>query len=145
MTKPIYALSIKQPWAWLIASGYKDIENRGWSKEVRGKIYIHASKAADTKEGFKAAGDILRQVYGEPKALQIIQAYLESPTGSLCGGAIIGSVEIIDCVTQSSSPWFVGKYGYRISNAVLYGSPIPCRGQLGFFRPNKTEIAEKTK
>ncbi len=24
------ALSIKQPWAWLICAGYKDIENRSW-------------------------------------------------------------------------------------------------------------------
>ncbi len=37
------ALSIKQPWASLIAHGIKDIENRTWATKYRGTIYIHAS------------------------------------------------------------------------------------------------------
>ncbi|RZJ91586.1 MAG: ASCH domain-containing protein, partial [Chryseobacterium sp.] len=37
------SLSIKQPWASLIASGIKDIENRTWATKYRGRIYIHAS------------------------------------------------------------------------------------------------------
>lgn len=37
------ALSIKQPWASLIAQGIKDIENRTWKTSYRGRIYIHAS------------------------------------------------------------------------------------------------------
>ncbi|WP_229215634.1 ASCH domain-containing protein [Duganella sp. CY15W] len=40
------ALSIRQPWAWLIVNGYKDIENRSWSTNVRGKVLVHASKGA---------------------------------------------------------------------------------------------------
>lgn len=36
-------LSIKQPWASLICSGIKDVENRTWKpKEVPGRILIHA-------------------------------------------------------------------------------------------------------
>ncbi len=30
------ALSLKQPWAWLVVKGYKDIENRSWSTNHRG-------------------------------------------------------------------------------------------------------------
>lgn len=37
------ALSIKQPFAALIVHGIKDIENRTWKTNYRGKIYIHAS------------------------------------------------------------------------------------------------------
>ena len=37
------ALSIKQPWASLIAKGIKDVENRTWKTKFRGKVYIHAS------------------------------------------------------------------------------------------------------
>ncbi len=53
--KPIYALSIKQPWAWLVCKGFKDIENRDWykhmppllswpgyAKNVPMRIYVHA-------------------------------------------------------------------------------------------------------
>lgn len=37
------ALSIKQPWASLIAHGIKDIENITWKTQFRGRIFIHAS------------------------------------------------------------------------------------------------------
>ncbi|WP_245839042.1 ASCH domain-containing protein [Yersinia kristensenii] len=39
------ALSIRQPWAWLIVNGYKDIENRTWNTKCRGPVLIHASTA----------------------------------------------------------------------------------------------------
>lgn len=39
-------LSVQNPWAYLIAYGVKDIENRGWSTPYRGKILIHASGEA---------------------------------------------------------------------------------------------------
>lgn len=38
------ALSIKQPWANLIAEGMKTIETRVWSTSHRGKILIVSSK-----------------------------------------------------------------------------------------------------
>lgn len=37
------ALSIKQPWAWLIANGYKSIETRTWATEHRGELLIVSS------------------------------------------------------------------------------------------------------
>ena len=41
------ALSIMQPWAWLIVNGHKAIENRTWRCHVRGPILIHAGKKLD--------------------------------------------------------------------------------------------------
>jgi len=43
------ALSIRQPWAWLLVEGFKDIENRTWKTNYRGSFLIHASKQFDTK------------------------------------------------------------------------------------------------
>ena len=38
-------LSVQQPWATMICSGIKDVENRTWKpKENPGRILIHASK-----------------------------------------------------------------------------------------------------
>lgn len=42
MRRQITALSVRQPWAWLIIHGYKPIENRQWSTTHRGLILIHA-------------------------------------------------------------------------------------------------------
>jgi hypothetical protein len=41
MTK---ALSLKQPYAWLIANGYLLVDDRTWGTQYRGPILIHASK-----------------------------------------------------------------------------------------------------
>jgi len=41
------ALSIKQPWAWAIASGHKTIETRTWPTNYRGELLIVASKTPD--------------------------------------------------------------------------------------------------
>lgn len=52
------AISIKQPWAWLIANGYKTVENRKWYTGHRGDILIHASK---TEKDVDADIDYIRQ------------------------------------------------------------------------------------
>ena len=43
----IKALTIRQPWASLIMSGQKDVENRSWlpPKGYRGKVLVHAGLA----------------------------------------------------------------------------------------------------
>ena len=40
-------LSIRQPWAWLIMTGLKDVENRTWNTDFRGQFAIHASRKFD--------------------------------------------------------------------------------------------------
>lgn len=42
-------ISIKQPFASLIAEGYKEYEFRTWKTSYCGEIYIHASLGIDTK------------------------------------------------------------------------------------------------
>ena len=42
------ALSIKQPWMWLILNHFKDIELRTWNTKFRGYFALHASKTFDS-------------------------------------------------------------------------------------------------
>ena len=48
-------LTVKEPWASLIAYGYKEYEFRSWKTNYRGKILIHAGKSLekDVSELFK--------------------------------------------------------------------------------------------
>lgn len=48
-------------------------------------------------------------------------------------GMIIGTVELVDCVTASKSPWFCGGYGWVLKDPKLLAHPIPARGALGFW------------
>jgi hypothetical protein len=44
MASPIPILSLWQPWATLIAAGYKWHETRHWPTRLRGRIAIHATQ-----------------------------------------------------------------------------------------------------
>lgn len=136
------ALSIRQPWAWLItrpditdpmarklaaSSGMiKDIENRDWSTKFRGRFLIHAS-----------AG-MTRAEYDQTKLFvqTCVHACLELPRfNELQRGGIVGEAELVDVVDDSCSWWFFGAYGFVLRDA----KPLPfrpCRGMLKFFELN---------
>ena len=120
------ALSIRQPWSWLIVHGLKDVENRSWPTNFRGRVYVHAGLKVD-KEAYCY---VPRNVLPLPD-----QAY-----DTL--GAIIGEVDIVDCRFRFGdendnlySEWHdAGMHGFYLANPVEYEKPIPCKGQLGFFK-----------
>jgi len=45
----VKVIVVRQPWAWLIVNGYKDIENRSWHTRYRGKLLIQASASLPSK------------------------------------------------------------------------------------------------
>lgn len=120
------ALSIRQPWAWLILHGGKDIENRDWATRFRGRVLIHASKGM-TRDEWSDAWDFAVGSGASPKAVEsgVTLHTIER-------GGIVGSVEIVDCVTESKSRWFMGKYGFVLRDPRPMPF-IPWKGQLGFF------------
>ncbi len=127
------ALSIRQPWAWLIAAGHKDIENRTWATSLRGRVYIHAGRTIDS--------DYLCDI---ASGLTDIDQDLRRKMLDMNGwvvGAIIGEVDIVDCVVRSASPWFAGPFGFVLSNSLLYDIPIPFKGRLGLFEVKLTNTS----
>jgi hypothetical protein len=132
------ALSIRQPWAWMILHGGKDVENRDWPTKVRGRVLIHAAKTM-TAEEWRHAWNFSRGTDAP------VKANLAGITrGTIQRGGIIGSVEIYACVTEFRSHWFMGKYGFLLSNP----RPLPFapwRGQLGFFDVPVKELPAETR
>ena len=43
-------LTLKQPWATLVAEGIKEYEFRSWKTNYRGKVLIHAGAGIDKEE-----------------------------------------------------------------------------------------------
>jgi hypothetical protein len=114
----VKALSIRQPWAWLILHAGKDIENRDWSPKFRGPFLIHAAGRIEPID------DDLRAFVKNISGLDI--------PDDLPRGGIVGQAEIVNVVRHSTSPWFFGPCGLVLANA----EPLPfraCRGMLGFF------------
>lgn len=115
------ALSIRQPWAWAILLAGKDVENRSWSTPVRGRVLIHASAHLRTRE-FDEDCSFITRISGEPVLSHYYMRF----------GGIVGSVEIVDCVVTSASPWFFGPWGFVLRDPRPLPF-VPLRGQLGFF------------
>jgi len=117
---PSVALSVRQPWAWLIVNGHKDVENRTWCTRFRGPVLIHAAKG------------MTRDEYDNADVAAAMNGVEIPPFAALERGGIVGVVEIVDCVSRSSSDWFYGPFGFVLKNArwLLFR---PCKGSLGFF------------
>lgn len=108
------ALSIKQPWAWLIVNGYKNIENRTWKTKFRGEFLVHASKSVDKP----ALKEMIKQGYPLPREFDI--------------GGIVGKATLVDCRTYGESKWFQGPVGFYLKD--MQTLPFkPCKGMLNFF------------
>ena len=138
------AITIRQPWASLIAHGIKDIENRTWkcpAKHIGTRVLIHAAvKTSDFWDcpNYGIVHNHIREVtkYGTD--------YSKYNTM-----AIIGSVEIVDCVINHASIWaeksepgqceITGEwikpiYNWVLANPSLFDEPIlNVKGKLGFW------------
>lgn len=152
------ALTIKQPWASLIVEGIKDIENRTWKTKYRGRIYIHASQKPvpfnGMSNGINFTLDQKREIFkihptSEGRYPDIMSKYITS--------AIIGEVDIVDCVLNAPSIWADKmeyytcpesgikvlhkdqKYVWNwvLANPVKYDNPIlDIKGKLSFWEYN---------
>ena len=126
------ALSIRQPWAWLIANGYKGIENRSWSTTFRGEFFIHASKGM-TKKEYQQCEEFLDWL--DRECHMFLPKIVLPEKKDLQFGGIIGEAKLTKCVTDSDSGWFTGEFGFVLEEQKTVPF-IPCSGKLGFFYPD---------
>lgn len=125
------ALTIKQPYASLIVNGYKEYEFRTWKTNYRGKLLIHAGLTL------------------EPLLLNKIESYNIEYTK----GAIIGEVELTDCILvdetldkklRKLNPNIyandhVNMYAWKLENIKKYDKPIYIKGKLGLWNYEEGE------
>ncbi|PNP96432.1 hypothetical protein BFS16_00675 [Hoylesella timonensis] len=123
-------LSVRQPWAALLVTGIKDVENRTRRTHFRGRILIHASAAKYT--GVLSDYLSIEQIAAFERCYANMQR--EQRENSLSEGCIIGSVEIYDCVMNDSSIWAEDHvWNWKVRNPVLFKKPIAAKGRLGFW------------
>lgn len=93
-------LSVRQPWAWAIASGRKRVENRSWNTPYRGTVYIHASSRTEASQI-----NWIRETF----RIQVPE--------SLPNSAIIAVAELKDVVQRRHAKrfgrWFEGRCGVQ--------------------------------
>jgi hypothetical protein len=117
------ALSVRQPWANLIASGRKTIELRSWSTEHRGPLAIVSGKDID-----RVAAARLRSAPAELEPL----------------GCVLCTVELVECrflLPQDAKPACAKRFTRDELDTLVAWilrrarrvAPSPVRGKLGLF------------
>lgn len=115
-------LTIYQPWATLIAEGFKEYETRPWRTPYRGLLAIHAGKTGKYLDEAR----VLEEEVGVPEELRY-------PVGAILAIATLGTV----VSTELHSPrreeialgdWSRGRFAWRLDDVRKLKSPVPCRG-----------------
>ena len=131
-------LSIHQPWANAILHLGKNVENRTWSTNYRGPLLIHAAKSRGSYD-----------LWTPGSWLDKYQCDLP-PWGSLAKGAIVGVVEVVDCIHWLFTPpsmskhyakWGCGPYCWVLRNPRAFETPIPYKGQQNLFNVNDALVS----
>ncbi|MCC7423316.1 MAG: ASCH domain-containing protein [Planctomycetaceae bacterium] len=115
------ALGIRQPWAELIVRGVKTIEVRKFDVNVRGRIYVYAS----------------RQVSDHPAAAVAATGH-QLDLETLPRGVVVGSVELVETRVMTSDDAAAACLreddlrahrfiGWRLANPERYEEPLPIR------------------
>jgi hypothetical protein len=117
------ALTIGQPYAHLIATGQKPIENRTWFTNHRGLLAIHAGKSRDWLDS--GEDDVSMMAFGAIVAVARIVACLPKPD------RVIPSwgrwTHLIDH-EHANGPWC-----WVLENVRRLNTPIACRGAQGLW------------
>ena len=114
-------ISLRQPWAHLLCSGAKPIENRTWGTAYRGPVLIHAGRSVPSPEA-------LSRLFSMPVRLTY--------------GAIVGVAELVD-VLHPRSPYrdsyarqpFTeeGFHWWVFERPRFLTTPLPLPGRLGLW------------
>ena len=121
-------LAVRQPFAWLICTGHKRVENRTISTPFRGRVAIVASLAPANG---RAA---LRDFPGG-----------RLPADLFAYGAFIGAATLTDVVPLSAAveddPHAEGPLCWVFAEPKLFRTPIPTKGKLNLYHPTADERA----
>lgn len=129
-------LSIRQPHAWLFASGQRRIENRSKPQGYRGLFWIHAPLPAPTMEELE---DLFKNHDLDcPKRIEFYPR-----------GAIVGRARLAGCWEhcgvpdqyKEEEPFVEGPYCWEILEPVRT-EVVPVKGRLGLFTLSRDELPE---
>lgn len=140
------AITVWQPWAWLLAAGIKHDETRSWRTNYRGEILIHSAK----KEFHEVAPLMTIEAYAALEAelfrrrMNLMDRNRYFHTGAIIGTAILTDCKLIDqeyhdfikelCPEEFLYGDFtVGRYAWRLEEPEIFKNPIPASGKQGLW------------
>lgn len=147
MSRFVHVLSVRQPWAWLICAGFKDVENRTWNTLWRGELYIHAGKSFDWEAmewlewDRPSIANKIKQHFRLDRSM-VATAHKLHQDMMHEFGAIVGKVTLHDVTQNATSKWAEPLLYHWIVKRPVEIEPISMKGKLGIFR---AEIPDEIK
>ncbi|MGE7112710.1 ASCH domain-containing protein [Lysinibacillus sp. NPDC047702] len=134
------AITIKQPWATLIALREKQFETRSWQTKYRGTLAIHAGKTID------------KEYCEYPPIKKTLQKH-GIEIADLPLGAVIATTELVEChlipnelsvagiefgkKLEGDELYFGdfmnGRYAWELNTVKVLPEPVPAKGKLSLW------------
>ena len=120
------AFTVYQPYAYAIIAGLKQYETRPRRTHIRGRVAVHAAK-------------------GNPKFVTLAVDMALPETMKLHYGAVLGTVEIVDCVPveaiihtlsereKALGDYSPGRFAWVLKNPVAFPAPVQVKGKQGWW------------
>ena len=143
----IRAISIRQPWAWAVAQGWKTIENRSRGTGYRGVLAIHAPKRVNTEDENHLFHLVAEHLKRHPESDPDRAEHLAGNPGAVAReyeadqaagtSAIVGIARIVDVIREEpdgdSALWYNGDVGLVLEDARALIDPVRTAGALGLW------------
>ena len=123
-------ITIKQPWASLIAEGIKEYEFRTWKTKYRGDILIHAGKSIDKKAMERFEYLNLKYPIGQIIAKATITDCIKVNDEFRDRLRNIDSIVYKGVIKKTSKDW--DGYGFKLENVEKI-EPIEINGKLSLW------------
>lgn len=163
------AITLTQPWAGLVASGIKLVENR--NRPIIGsglfgqQVAIHASREID-ESVYNRIAEIAPDVFSRaPLGERVVPCKRDWYRLSRITGAVIAVAtvdrrimgdQVVACAIWEADGseaqlgdqqrWFFGPIGYVLRDMREVRDPVPCRGMLGCWKlPDDVERAVRAR
>jgi hypothetical protein len=150
----VKALSLTQPWPWIILHLGKRIENR--TRNIgnhRGPLFLHAAKSMTSEDWWSARNFVVERLGG--RDAQLIPAIDSS---ELVRGVIFARCIVVtqrrpdeewsslwyeEYLHEQDRRWYMSHHhAYLLQELIATTKFVPCKGSLGFWNVPEAVLAE---
>ena len=127
------ALTVREPWASLIAYGPKRIETRSWRTAYRGPLYIHAG-AARMPRNDPRIRELLALLPGRAPAYGLILCQCVLADCLPMDEGFLAAMD--DPVERLCGEYAPGRFAWILRDVRPLAEPFPAKGRLGLWAPD---------
>lgn len=134
----VKVITIWQPWASLVAYGYKEFETRSWKTSYTGPILIHSARKWDESQ----------KMFYKKHAMSVLGDVMLSRGKILAAANLVGCFPVEEVIDSTSSQELLfgdfskGRYAWKLENVVPLDFPVRWKGMQGLWQVESDRFEE---